>query len=245
MRLAQTKFRRLVEALVGPIFLTPNDVGSATEIIRRQFKGMQSVFFIQVGSNDGLTGDPLHPVILANPNWKGIFIEPVRYAFDRLRLNYKGQDRFIFENVAIGETCGEVDFFYMCERAKATAPDVREWYDQLGSFNRDQISKHFGGRLDQFIVTERMKCETLTLVLQRHAVDKIDLVHLDLEGFDYQVLRQFDFVKYHPILVMFEHKHLNFLSRICAMALLSKHSYVLHEIGGDTIAILKKQNNDG
>src|SRR5215467_4330257 len=76
------------------------------EVIKRKLHSRSSVFFVQVGSNDGLNGDPLHKLIKSDPRWKGIFIEPVRYAFDRLRLNYDGEDRFVYENVAISDLSG-------------------------------------------------------------------------------------------------------------------------------------------
>ena len=32
--------------------------------------GKQSVFFVQVGSNDGVQGDPIHRLIAMNPHWR-------------------------------------------------------------------------------------------------------------------------------------------------------------------------------
>ena len=45
-------------------------------------------FFIQVGANDGITGDDLRKYILKY-QWHGILVEPVPYVFDRLIKNYK------------------------------------------------------------------------------------------------------------------------------------------------------------
>src|SRR5829696_1072602 len=57
------------------------------------------VFFVQVGSNDGVQGDPIHDLIISRQNWRGIFIEPISFLFSRLRKNYGDSARFVFENV--------------------------------------------------------------------------------------------------------------------------------------------------
>ena len=45
---------------------------------------------VQIGSNDGKTGDPLHKLLLKNKKWKGLFVEPIPYvqlgSFDRNHL---------------------------------------------------------------------------------------------------------------------------------------------------------------
>ena len=70
---------------------------SAPELHRQILKSLNEkdqVFFVQVGSNDGIRGDPIHELIIANKKWRGIFIEPVRFFFDRLKHNYGNSNRF-------------------------------------------------------------------------------------------------------------------------------------------------------
>ena len=38
--------------------------------------------FVKVGANDGVTGDPVSDILLSNPKWKGLLIEPVPYCFE-------------------------------------------------------------------------------------------------------------------------------------------------------------------
>jgi hypothetical protein len=40
--------------------------------------------FVQIGSNDGTTGDPLRTFTEAN-DWSGLLVEPVPYVFARLQ----------------------------------------------------------------------------------------------------------------------------------------------------------------
>ena len=70
--------------------------------IEQALRKKSTAFFVQVGSNDGFHGDPLYSLIKAHENWAGIFIEPVKYAFEKLKLNYGDSPKYIFENLAVG-----------------------------------------------------------------------------------------------------------------------------------------------
>ncbi|MBT8114607.1 MAG: hypothetical protein KJP04_04470, partial [Arenicella sp.] len=90
-------FRRIYRTL----FPVPAPALEVQQHILKILSGKTSVFFVQVGSNDGIHGDPLHDIIATNKNWIGIFIEPVGFLFERLVRNYGISKRFIFENKAI------------------------------------------------------------------------------------------------------------------------------------------------
>lgn len=77
-----------------------------------------SVFFVQVGSNDGSYGDPIRDLVIRNTNWKGLFIEPIPFLFERLKQNYNNSERFIFEKIAISTKRGFQKFYYVSEDAK-------------------------------------------------------------------------------------------------------------------------------
>ena len=76
---------------------------NATELIRRIFKFQSDVFFIQIGSNDGKTGDPLYPLVNKYSKYRGLFVEPVPYLFERLVDNYSFRKNLLFENAAIND----------------------------------------------------------------------------------------------------------------------------------------------
>ena len=56
-------------------------------IINRYKQVPNDFFFIQVGSSDGITNDPIHDYIVKY-KWKGILVEPVEYLFNRLLRTY-------------------------------------------------------------------------------------------------------------------------------------------------------------
>jgi len=215
------------------------------ERIIRILKYEPSVFFVQVGSNDGLQGDPIHEFIMQNKSWSGIFIEPVRFLFERLRQNYQNADRFIFENVAISTEIGKRNFYYVSEKAKSELGSALPyWHDQLGSFDRNHIAKTLDGMLEPYIVEEEIECVPLEQVLDRNQVITIDLLHIDTEGFDYKVLSQLNLKKYHPLIILFEHNLLSPDELEKARSLLKNAGYKLFEYGADTLALSTRRRTN-
>ena len=200
--------------------------------------GKPSVFFVQVGSNDGVQGDPIHDLIVSRESWRGIFIEPIDFLFKRLRQNYGEAERFVFENVAIGTEKGSKTFYYVSEKAKVEL-DLPYWHDQLGSFDKGHITRALGDEMSPYIVEEDVECLPLQDVLDRNRVDAIDLIHIDTEGFDYKVLSQLDLKRYKPAVILFEHHLLSDEEFVKARQLLRGTGYRLLQYGNDTLAIRK------
>jgi FkbM family methyltransferase len=199
-----------------------------------------AVFFIQVGSNDGVQGDPIHDLILLNTGWSGIFIEPVRSVFQQLKRNYREAPRFVFENTAIGKEKEKVKFYYVSEKARTQRGNsLPFWFDQLGSFDRNHILKQLDGRLEPFIIEELIECVPMQEILDRNHVERFDLLHVDTEGFDCQVISQIDFTRYQPKVILYEHHHLSHEERQKVTSLLSSWGYRLSVYDGDTLAILE------
>src|SRR5688572_4948675 len=204
--------------------------------ILKALASKRSVFFVQVGSNDGVQGDPIHDLIVERESWRGIFIEPIDFLFQRLRGNYGNSERFIFENVAIGTENGSKKFYYVSEKAR-TELDLPYWHDQLGSFDKAHITKALGEQMLPYIVEEDVECLPLQAVLDRNAVDAIDLIHIDTEGFDYKVLSQLDLERYKPSVILFEHDLLPDDEFVKARKLLRGAGYRLLQFGNDILAL--------
>src|SRR5215468_60576 len=65
----------------------------------------QTLFFVQIGAHDGITGDPLRKFVLKY-HLPGILVEPNPAVFKKLVANYRGEPQLRFENVAVGPTQG-------------------------------------------------------------------------------------------------------------------------------------------
>ena len=206
------------------------------EQIVKAIGNKSEVFFIQVGSNDGVQGDPIHDLVISRQSWRGIFIEPINFLFRRLKKNYGDDERFVFENVAISNKNEIRKFYYVSEKAKSEL-DLPYWHDQLGSFDKNHIAKMLGDEMSPYIIEENVECQPLQDVLDKNRVAAIDLLHIDTEGFDYQVLSQLDIKRYKPAVILFEHHLLTDEELIKARKLLRRTGYRLLQYGNDTLAV--------
>lgn len=184
--------------------------------IRRIVGGAKNIFVLQIGSNDGMSGDPVFSLLNQQSSWHALLVEPVPYLFDRLRNNYEHNSRLQFANVAIAETVGTHSFYYVDSTAKSHVPDLPPWFDQLGSFNRSHITNHLGERIEPFIKAQDIQTTTLPMLLERYGVKKIDVLHIDAEGYDWRILKQLDLSKFRPAVILFEYKHLSDVDRAAA-----------------------------
>jgi FkbM family methyltransferase len=216
--------RRQVQSLAG------------FRLLREFERAHPEAFFVQVGSNDGEQHDPLRATILRG-RWHGIMIEPVPYVFERLRRNYGAfSDRITLDNVAIGERDGVVPFYHLAPVADYDGEGLPQWYDGIGSFDREHVLKHRDFIPD---VAERLVCTnvpTLTFesMCARHGVDDVDLVHIDAEGSDFEVIRSIDLARHRPRLLVYENYHQSEGDRAQCRKHLEDRGYETLEHGMDT-----------
>ena len=205
------------------------------QIITRFAQKKKHVFFIQIGSNDGVTRDPLNHHITQN-NWRGIVVEPVAYIYKKLVDTYRHVPGVICENVAIADEEGTRKLY----RLKENNDGLPEWYDQLGSFDSAivQAHRHKIKDFDTYFMTDFVDCVTLDALMDKHAVETIDLLHIDTEGYDYEIIKMLNFSKFKPAIIMFEHKHLPSETYRQAVILLKEQGYHLYRENNDTLAKL-------
>jgi len=199
--------------------------------------GKKEALLVQIGSNDGKTGDPLYQLFNKNTTWKGLFVEPVPYLFERLQANYPDVSRFSFENAAINEG-QDLDFYWVDPDAVPNKQELPFWYDQLGSFNKDHILNALDGQLAPYIVSAKLEGITLDTLFERHGVAQFDVLHIDAEGYDWVVLQQLDLQRFQPSFILYEHSHLSKEDLQSSIDFLKK-DYHVYRIGIDLLAVKK------
>lgn len=167
------------------------------------------VSFIQIGSNDGKQGDPLYNFISNSSCWKGVLVEPVGFLYDRLKNNYINRPDLNFEKSVISNT-KKMTFYYLDESAKENLTDLPYWYSQLNSFDRNHIIRYLGKQIVPFIREEYINSITLNDLMEKYNIKKLDMLHIDTEGHDYQILKQLDLEVLRPLMVLVEYRHLSF-----------------------------------
>lgn len=189
-------------------------------------------FFIQIGSNDGVRNDPIHEYVIKY-NWRGILIEPVKYLFDRLLINYQNRQGLIFENVAISNK-NEIRSLYRVNELE-TGPGTL-W----GSFSKEHIQQ-LVERHDtrKAVVAEEVRCISFHELIKKHNVKKIDLLHIDAEGCDYEILKQIDFAEIKPQMILYENQSLIQDDQQQSVDFLQKAGYYVIQKSADNFAYLK------
>jgi FkbM family methyltransferase len=198
----------------------------------------RQVFFINIGANDGLAGDPLREFI-ATRKWSGILVEPVDYVFQRLTKAYRSfpPSQIRLENAAIAELTGTKKFWHL-KQTEGLPPG----YDQIGSFDRNHLLKHrdMFPTLENYIVSKDVPCITYADLLRKHGNHTPDLVFIDTEGFDYEVVKQIDLRNNPPKTIIFENAHLSAADHQSCNDLLRANGYQIAEEDGNTVATLTR-----
>ena len=76
-------------------------------------------------------------------------------------------------------------------------------------------------------------------LLDRHHVKKIDLLQIDVEGYDYEPLKLFNIESIKPQLIRYEHRHLRLSDKSSCIKLLTQNGYKILEMEYDTGAALR------
>ena len=223
--------------------LRTNTTDALEQMVRQAAQCVDQPVFVKVGANDGLTGDPFGRSLLVNQNWKGLLIEPVPYCCDRLKRIYFDKLRFTIDQSAVGSAAGMTKFYCVAESAKESLLDLPDWYDQLGSFDRQHIVKHLDGKLEPFIVAIDVAVQPLKDILLSHNVSHVNLLHIDTEGFDLVVLKTLDLRSKRPDWIMIEHKHLSASDRSEMLSILRSAQYDVFDTGADFFAIWREASN--
>ena len=193
-------------------------------VVTRYARCDSEFFFVQIGAFDGRRGDPLFQLVRQR-DWRGILVEPQSAAFELLQKNYECQPGLQFFNVAIGSEDGELTLYTRRDGPTSIASTQRHLLVKPGFF-RDEV------------IACTVPCWTLSTLLDRaHAPDRLDLLQIDTEGFDYEIIRSIDFQRVTPTIIRYEHQILSAHDRDACLKLLAENGYRFFLEDCDTTAV--------
>lgn len=149
-----------------------------------------TVSFLQIGSNDGISQDPLREFIVRHPTWSGCFVEPLPHLFEKLKRNYGYLRRknLRYENAAVSDSASLSYLFRIKSEYHSEFPS---FVDQIASFKRSYLTAVFPNHAQIDDKTERVHVRSLPItgLAATFQTTGIDILHLDVEGYEAVILK--------------------------------------------------------
>ena len=137
-----------------------------------------------------------------------LLVEPVPHNISAINENLKEFKNIHLEPVAVASVRETKDFFFV----KATSINKlkKHWASGIGSFNKNHLLNH---RTKRFLIEEddidKIPIKTIKFedLIEKYSITEIDKILIDIEGYEYEILRDMDLKKVRINSILFEYKH--------------------------------------
>lgn len=137
-----------------------------------------------------------------------LLVEPVPHNISAIKENLKEFKNVHLEPVAVASVRETKDFFFV----KATSINKlkKHWASGIGSFNKNHLLNH---RTKRFLIEEddidKILIKTVKFedLIEKYSITEIDKILIDIEGHEYEILRDMDLKKVRINSILFEYKH--------------------------------------
>jgi FkbM family methyltransferase len=156
-------------------------------------------FFIEAGANDGLTQSNTF-VLERDHGWRGLLVEPIPELAKRCRAN---RPNAIIEHAALvpagfaGKSI-EMTYCNLMSQVKGAMKSAAEEADHIRRGKECQ-------NLTPYKVD--VPAKTLSAILDAHGIERVDLLSLDVEGFELAALAGIDFDRHAPRWMLVEARY--------------------------------------
>lgn len=200
-------------------------------LMGRYSKQKSQFSFIYVGANDGIVGDTIMPFAIKY-GWRGVLVEPVPYIMARLQSNFGKLSQFSFEEAALDITPGRRKLYVVKESDKprpAFAEVIHSFLPDV--ISGQKISWGFNPKKD--IEAIMVRTTTFTELLKQYDILSPDLIVMDVEGYDYTLIKGMDFDIIRPAFLKFEHLNMTNSQEKEIVTSLEKAGYVVKKMRAD------------
>ena len=196
-------------------------------------------FVLQIGANDGIRADPVYSFI-TGLGLPALLVEPHPNVFGKLKFNYATFPNATLVNLAIAKTPGAITLYAPHEDSLQLNPKL----SGLCSLNSEQLRKSLQMMQVPSAVQEiEVPSETVEGLLRKYQIESIDVLQIDAEGYDWQILQQFDLKRMGINLINFEFFNLNDNEKSEVIRFLASHDYEMTQVLGDVVARRKQSGN--
>jgi FkbM family methyltransferase len=188
-------------------------------------------FFIEIGANDGIEADPIYPFVKKN-NWSGVYIEPQKKVFEKLKNNFSSHSNVFFENIAITENDEEVTLYIPNTEGNINYSLFASLSPKSGEMSWFEKSQ---------IIEEKVSGKPFKYLVEKYDLQSKNYVFLliDVEGQEKQIFNSIDFEFYKPNAILYEHDHLKYSEDRNIKNMLQDKGYKIYHAKYDSLAVLK------
>jgi len=161
---------------------------------------------VQIGANDGTLDDPVGEFIRLG-TLKSVLVEPIPAVFAKLTQSYQGVSNVSLVQAAIGDSDGPATLYQVRLERQPDYPGSSGW----ASFDRAHLIKHHVRPGD--IAEARVPSLTLSTLLARHQLNHVDIMQIDVEGFDAEIVQMALKLPSPPACFNFENIHLSLATK--------------------------------
>ena len=203
-------------------------------ILAKEYLNNKDFFFIQIGANDGVRCDDIYRFVTKN-KLKGIVVEPLKDLFSELEKNYSEHPQIKKVNAAISNENGQQALYRI--RPDASVPD---WCHGIASFNKSHLlsSSNKIPNINEYIEEELVECITFSRLISENNVTQVDFLQVDVEGFDFEIIKMIDFNVIKPKIIRYEWCNLSSEDNLRCADYLVEKGYTLFDDKLDVIACL-------
>jgi FkbM family methyltransferase len=178
-------------------------------------------FFVDIGAHDGVSYS--NSLFFERElGWRGVCVEPIPEVFEKLKNNR----RCACVQACVDEKPGRVRFTKITGYGEMLS-GISEKYDPRHLERIGQTVQREGGRI------EEIEVESISpgVLLDAHAIHRIDVLNIDTEGNEWTILKCWPFTRIKPRVILVENNYGDFRNR----EFLASHGYRLVKTLGDDI----------
>ncbi|MCB0540111.1 MAG: FkbM family methyltransferase, partial [Bacteroidetes bacterium] len=197
-----------------------------------------NMFFIQIGACDGISFDPLF-FLTKKYKMHGVLLEPIPHLFEELKKNYKDIPNIELVNKAISSVNGTIEMQTITEDGLKRLP---KWAKGISTISSDKnaLGNNYWeeGKGKEHKEYEKIyeeikkyrkpiKVDSIDFekLLDMYNINKIDLLQIDAEGYDYEIIKLINFDNVKPKIIHFEIANLDNDEKKSCLNLLTNNGY--------------------
>jgi FkbM family methyltransferase len=208
---------RLYKFLSLYLALSPIDADEQlNNFLDKLFYSKKKLFVLQIGANDGVTGDILRRYLKQSINYDAALIEPIKFYAKKLQSLYSSRQDIKILNLAAGSSNRRQNLFYIppviADQMNGDGP-FNDWAHGQGSFDKNTVihwiyenkfrGVEYQSRINEFISSIKKVSVDVIKTCNLIPKKKLALLVIDVQGAEFDVLRGINW-KYPPKFIIIE-----------------------------------------